>query len=83
MKYDNVRDSQAYGFDAGVIVEGSVVLDEVSKEYVIVDDEGTAFSSQEFLKKLVNRSVRLTCVDMESAQKMEEMLKQLQGQGQS
>lgn len=77
-EYDNVRDSKSYGYDSGVIVEGKVVLDEEKKEYVVVDDDGKAFSTQDFLKSHVGRGVRFTCIDMESAEKIEEMLKNLQ-----
>ena len=81
MEYDNVRDSRSHGADWGVIVEGSVVHDVEKGEYVVLDEDGKAFSSQEFLKNHVGKTVRFTCIDMESAQKMEEMLKNLQQGG--
>jgi hypothetical protein len=76
MDYDNIRDSQAYGYNAGVIIEGKVTLDEVTKEFIILDDENKAFSSQEFLKSHFGKIVRFTCIDIESAENIERMLKQ-------
>ncbi len=81
MEYDNVRDSQSHGAEWGIIVEGSVVQDEVTKEFVVLDEDGKAFSSQEFLKKYVGKTVRLTCIDLVSAEKMEKMLEELKKQG--
>jgi hypothetical protein len=81
MEYDNARDSKSHGADWGVIVEGSVVHDVDRGEFVLLDDEGKAFSTQEFLKAHAGKTVRLTCIDMESAEKMEEMLKNLQQGG--
>jgi hypothetical protein len=84
MDYDNVRDSKSHGADWGVIVEGSVVHDVEKGEFVLLDEDGKAFSTQDFLKAHSGKTVRFTCIDMESAEKMEEMLKGLQvqnGQG--
>lgn len=78
LEYDNVRDSKSYGYDSGVIVEGKVVLDEDKNEFVVVDDDGKAFSTQDFLKSHLGRSVRFTCIDMESAEHIEKMLQNLQ-----
>ena len=80
MEYDNVRDSKSHGEDWGIIVEGSVVQDEETKEFVLLDEDGKAFSPQEYLKRLSGKNVRFTCISMESAVKMEEMLKSLQVQ---
>jgi len=84
MDYDNVRDSKSHGADWGVIVEGSVVHDVEKGEFVLLDEDGKAISTQDFLKAHSGKTVRFTCIDMESAEKMEEMLKGLQvqnGQG--
>jgi len=80
MEYDNIRDSKSHGADWGVIIEGSVVHDVDKGEFVLLDDEGKAFSTQEFLKAHAGKTVRFTCIDMESAEKMEQMLKDLQVQ---
>jgi|LakMenEpi03Aug12_release.lakeMendotaPanAssembly.Ray.scaffolds.fasta_scaffold2057120_1 hypothetical protein len=74
MKYDNDRDRLKYGFDAGSIVDGVVKLDFDKNEYVIVDDEGVAFSVQELLKLLVNKKIRFTCVTFESIETIQNMM---------
>lgn len=74
MKYDNERDRLKYGYDAGNIIDGKVVWDENTKEYVILDDEGTAFSSQSLLKSLHGKKVRLTCISFESIENIQKML---------
>lgn len=79
MEYDNLRDSKVYGYDSGIIIEGCVTFDDARNEYVVIDEDGKAFSSQEFFKLHTGRNVRFTCIDMESAEKIEEMLRQLQG----
>ncbi len=77
MKYDNERDSGSYGsFDAGNIIDGIAQFDEDTGEYVVVDDEGMAFSIQTLLKKLSGKKVRLTCISFESIQNIENMLRQ-------
>lgn len=81
MEYDNERDSKSHGKDWGIIVEGSVVHDVTKGEFVLLDEDGKAFSTQEFFKAHAGKTVRFTCIDMESAEKMEEMLKNLQQQG--
>jgi uncharacterized protein YdeI (BOF family) len=80
MEYDNVRDSKSHGADWGVIVEGSVVHDVDKGEFVLLDEDGKAFSTQEFLKAHAGKTVRFTCIDMDSAEKMEKMLKTMHGE---
>lgn len=74
MRYDNERDRNAHGYDAGAIVDGTVVYDEDRKEYVLVDEDGTAFSSQEVLKTLLGKQVRLTCVSFEAIESLEKLV---------
>ena len=74
MKYDNERDRTSYGYDAGSIIEGDDTLDPNTGEYVIVDEEGVAFSSQSILKSLLGQRVRLTCISFEAIQNIQNML---------
>lgn len=74
MRYDNYRDRHAHGYDAGAIVDGNVVLDEERGEYVLVDDEGVAFSIQEMLKTLAGKQVRITCVSFEAIENMQRLV---------
>jgi len=78
MKYDNVREQFTYGYDAGQVVEGEVVLDPERNEYVIVDDEGIAFSTQEYIKTLVGKKVRFTCATFETLENIERMIQEAQ-----
>lgn len=74
MKYDNERDRLKHGFDAGSIVDGEVRLDPDRNEYVIVDDEGIAFSVQELFKLLENKKIRFTCITFESIETIQRMM---------
>ena len=74
MQYDNDRDRYSYGYDAGTIIDGNVIYDADRKEYVIVDDDGVAFSTQDLLKSLHDQKVRLTCISFESIENIEKML---------
>ena len=76
MDYDNNRDRFSNGFDSGVIVDGKVIEDEKTKELVIVDDDGVAFSIQEALKTLVGKNVRITCISFEA---MDDIMKMVSG----
>lgn len=78
MKYDNVRDSQSHGQEWGMIVEGKVVQDPDTKEWVLLDEDGVGFSPQEYLKRYAGKDVRFTCIPMEDAQRMEDLLKSMQ-----
>lgn len=73
MKEDNDRDRFHYGYDAGVIVDGTVKFDP-EKGYILVDEEGVIFSPQEILRSLEGKQVRITLVSFEALQKMEEMM---------
>jgi len=75
MDYDNVRDQFKYGYDRGQILDGTVVHDSERDEYVLVDIDGVAFSSQEFFKTIVGKQVRFTCASFETISNIEEMMK--------
>lgn len=80
MKYDNDRDRFSHGYDAGTIVDGTVQLDEETKEFVIVDEEGVAFSSQMLLGSLRGKRVRITCVSFDAIETIEAMMEKSQSQ---
>lgn len=82
MEYDNVRDRNLYGYDAGNIVDGEVILDAMTGEYVILDDDGKAFSTQALLKSLVGKKVRLTCISFEAIETLEKIIAQAGSHGQ-
>jgi hypothetical protein len=75
MKEDNDQDRFLHGYDAGVIVDGTVKFDSDRSCFVLVDDEGVVFNPQEVLKSLEGKQIRITLVSFESLQKMEEMMK--------
>lgn len=74
MKYDNDRDRTQYGYDAGNIIDGDVTLDAERQEYVLVDDEGVAFSVQDLLKSLIGKKVRMTCISFEAIENIEKLM---------
>lgn len=75
MKYDNEKDRNEYGYDAGNIVDGIVQLDPDTKEYVLVDDDdGVGFSTQNVLKSLEGKKVRVTIISFEAIEAMEKLL---------
>lgn len=74
MKYDNDRGRTLYGYDGGVIVDGDVVFDKEKNEYIITDEDGVSFSSQDFLKIFLGKKIRMTCISFESIQTIESML---------
>lgn len=81
MNYDNDRNRRQYGYDGGNIIDGVVTLDPQTNEYVLVDDEGVAFSSQEVLKGLAGKQVRLTCISFESIEVIQNLLLKAQQDG--
>jgi len=74
MKYGDILNREQLGYDAGHILDGEVVLDEERGEHVLVDDEGQAFSTQDLLKSLAGKKVRLTCVSFEAIENLERMI---------
>lgn len=80
MDYDNERDRFESGFDAGTIVDGMVAYDPEKDEYVVLDEDHKAFSSQELLKSLVGRKVRITCISFEAMEEIQKLVAQTQGE---
>ncbi len=74
MKYDNTRDQFSYGYDRGQILDGTIIQDPETQEYVIVDADGIAFSSQEWFKRNIGKQVRFTCASYETLATIEQML---------
>lgn len=76
--YDNVRDQFTYGYDRGQILDGVVSLDPDTGEYVVVDSDGVAFSSQAFFKTIEGKQVRFTCATYETISTIEQLMKSAQ-----
>ncbi len=76
MDYDNNRDRYQSGFDAGLIIDGEIQYDPDRQEYIMIDDEKKAFSTQEMLKTLVGKRIRLTCISFESIEYIENLINQ-------
>jgi len=74
MEYDNKRDRNLYGYDAGNILDGEVFYDENRKEYIIKDEDGIGFSVQDLLRELEGKRIRFTCISFESLEEMNSML---------
>jgi hypothetical protein len=74
MKYDNVRDQFKFGYDRGQIIDGTIVHDPEKGEYVIVDSDGSAFSTQEWFKLNEGKQVRFTCASFETIATIERMI---------
>jgi hypothetical protein len=79
MDYDNGRDRKQYGYDAGSLVDGTVTQDPDTREWVLVDEDGKAFSSQAVLAELAGKKVRITVVSFEAIETIEKMLAATQG----
>jgi hypothetical protein len=75
MEIDNERDRYAYGYDAGLIVDGVVIFNDELKRHVLVDDEGVMFDVQASLSSMVGKTVRVTLIPFESMQKLADMVK--------
>lgn len=78
MDYDNERDQLTHGFDAGLIVDGTVVLDEVTRRFVVVDEDGKGFDPQVALQRLSGKKIRMTMISFESMETIEDMLRRAQ-----
>jgi len=74
MDFDNERDRNAYGYDAGTIVEGEVRWSDSLNRYVIVDDEDVGFDPNAVLQKLDGMKVRFTLVSFEAIENVEKLL---------
>ena len=75
-EFDNDRDRFAHGYDAGTIVDGEVRQDPNTGEYVLVDEDGVAFSPQALLKSLAGKRVRFTCISFEAMENIEKIMAQ-------
>lgn len=73
IRYDNERDRNAHGFDAGNIIDGTVTLDEETGRYVLVDEDGLGFDPQAALQALAGKKVRMTLISFESIIELENM----------
>jgi hypothetical protein len=69
---DNDRDRFAYGYDAGVVVDGMVRLNQTGV-YELVDEDEEIFNPQEALRSLVGKKVRMTMISFEALENMENM----------
>jgi hypothetical protein len=78
IKYDNERDRFQHGFDAGQIIDGTVVLDENLNRLVIVDEDNNGFDVQSALTHLQGEKVRLTLISFESMDKIEQLIRTVQ-----
>jgi hypothetical protein len=73
-KFDNERDRNTHGFDAGTIVDG--VVTEYDGGYILVDNEGAAFDPQAVLSSLVGKKIRMTMISFESLENIEKLVKE-------
>lgn len=73
MEFDNTRDRYAHGYDAGIIVSGTV--SEEDGRLILVDDDGVAFDPSQVLRDLRGKQIRMTIMTFETMQTMEDMIK--------
>jgi hypothetical protein len=78
MKFDNERDRNTHGYDAGLIVDGIVQKSLNTGTYVIVDDEGVGFDPQAVLAGLEGKKVRVTIISFEAIESITDMVKKAQ-----
>jgi hypothetical protein len=76
MKYDNERDRNAHGHDAGTIVEGEVFFDYELGRYVLKDGDGVGFDPQAVLQGLEGKRARIVIVSFEAIENLERILQQ-------
>ncbi len=72
MKIDNERDRFVHGFDAGQIIDGTVVV--LENRILIIDEDGVGYDVTETLKTLNGHQIRLTIVTLEAMTRMESMI---------
>lgn len=72
-QYDNERDRYAHGYDAGLIVDGTVSEDD--GHLILLDEDGIAFDPVRVLQDLKGKQIRMTIVTFDTIQKMEDMLR--------
>ena len=78
MDFDNERDRFTHGYDAGQIVDGIVTWDPDKGRYILVDEDGVGYDSQEVLKSLDGQKVRVTVISLASMEEIQKMLNQVQ-----
>jgi predicted DNA-binding antitoxin AbrB/MazE fold protein len=78
MKYDNERDRNLYGYDAGQIVDGVVTWDSDQERFILVDEDGIGFDPMSVLKLLEGKKIRMTIISQESMEKMSKMYDDVQ-----
>ena len=74
MQFDNERDRNTYGYDAGTIVEGIVTWSESLNRYIIIDEENIGFDPNAVLQKLDGMKIRITIISFEAIENIEKML---------
>lgn len=74
MKYKTDENQFLSGFDAGSIMDGTITQDPDTKEWVIVDDDGFAYSLQKALSQYDGKKVRMTCVSLEAMDYLQKLL---------
>jgi predicted PilT family ATPase len=70
---NNEHDRFAYGFDAGVIVDGVVQVNVKTGRIELIDDDGEVFCPEEALASLLGKKTRLTIVSFEALADMAKM----------
>ncbi len=79
MEFNNERDRMSGGFDAGTIVEGSVVFDPGLFRHVIQDDDGVGFDPEAVLAGLRGEKVRIVIVSFRAIEEFEGLLGRANG----
>lgn len=74
MVYKKLDDIIRNGLSAGIILDGIVLLDKGTGEYVILDEDGEAYSIQSILASMVGKRIRFTTVTFETLETLERML---------
>lgn len=73
MQEDNERDRFIHGYDAGIIIDGEVRINEHGN-FLIVDDEGIATNVDAVMSSLVGKQVRFTVISLEAMNEMQNLL---------
>ena len=73
MQEDNERDRFIHGYDAGIIIDGEVKMNEHGN-FLVVDDEGIATNVDAVMSSLVGKQVRFTIISLEAMNEMQKLL---------
>lgn len=73
MQEDNERDRFTHGYDAGIIIDGEVRMNEHGN-FLVVDDEGIATNVDAVMSSLVGKQVRFTVISLEAMNEMQNLL---------